>query len=178
LIRTFWFAAVCLAALGGLLATRVTASMALTGEGVIDPAMLGEAKDRLRDKFQDKLEDKLQDKLEDKLTKDALTKDTLTKADRLDIAYRQAAAVVIAEAPANSIAVAEMMPGANAKPASQLPLASAGRRTSVMLPKPRPKIRLARNIPLARPIAEPKTCAQPEGFGGILLSFAGPPHCG
>jgi hypothetical protein len=174
LIRTFWFAAVCLAALGGLLATRVTASMALTGDSVIDPAMLGEAKDRLRDK----LEDKLQDKLQDKLAKDALTRDTLTKADRLDIAYRQAAAVVIAEAPANSIAVAEMMPGANAKPASQLPLASVGRRTSVMLPKPRPKIRLARNIPLARPTAELKTCAQPEGFGGILLSFAGPPHCG
>ena len=170
MIRTFWFAAVCLAALGGLLATRVTASMALTGDSVIDPAMLGEAKDRLRDK--------LQNKLQDELTKDALTKDTLTKADRLDIAYRQAAAVVIAEAPANSIAVAEMMTGANAKPASQLPLASVGRRTIVMLPKPRPKIRLARNIPLARSIAELKTCAQPEGFGGILLSFAGPPHCG
>jgi hypothetical protein len=161
LIRTFWFAAVCLAALGGLLATRVTASMALTSEGVIDPSLLGEAKDKLKDK----------------LTKDALTKDTLTKADRLDISYRQAAAV-IAEAPANSIAVAEMTPGANAKPASQLPLASVGRRTLVMLPRPRPKIRLARNTPLARPIAELKTCAQPEGLGGILLSFAGPPHCG
>jgi hypothetical protein len=173
LIRTFWFAAVCLASLGGLLATRVTASMALTAEGVIDPATRGEgpARDGLKDR-------------------DESTKDTLTKADRLDIAYCPAAAMLIADVQAKSIVVAETTPDASATPASQHPVASHGHRPRVMLPRPRPKnattnaitignaIRIAKTSRPVVPVLDVKTCAQPEGLSGILMSFSSQPRCG
>src|SRR6266702_3898408 len=163
MIRTFWFAAFCLAGLGGLLATRVTASMALTGEGVLDPVILGEglAQDVLaRDAF----------------TKDAFTKDTLTKADRLEVVYLPAVAAMIAEAPVESIAVAETKPHANARVVSQRPAASHVNRTTVMLPRPRPRIRLAKASHPAKPVLEVKTCAPPEGLGGLLMAFSGQPR--
>jgi len=59
LIRIFWFAAICLSALGGLLAAKVTSSIATAEESVLDPTMLGIG----------------------------LAGDTLAKADKLKVAY-------------------------------------------------------------------------------------------
>jgi hypothetical protein len=163
MIRTFWFAAFCLAGLGGLLATRVTASMAFSSEGVLGPVMLGEAL------AQDTLTNQT-------LAKDMPTQDTLTKADRLDVAYLPVVVAMIAEAPAESMAVTK--PEANATAGLQRSVALHTHRTSVMLPRPRPKIRPAKISHLAKPVVEVKTCSPPEGLSGLLMALANQPHCG
>jgi hypothetical protein len=170
MIRTFWFAAFCLAGLGGLLATRVTASMAFSGESILDPAVLGEglAQDPLTNQT---------------LAIDMPTRDTLTKADRLDVADLLVAAAMVAEAPAQSIAVPETKPDANAGADLQRSAALHVHRTSVMLPRPRPKIRpakigLAKISHAAKPVVEVKTCAPPEGLSGLLMALANQPRCG
>jgi len=156
LIRIFWFAAICLSALGGLLAAKVTSSIATAEESVLDPTMLGIG----------------------------LAGDTLAKADKLKVAYllpsRLPSAATNPESPTESIAVLRPKPGATAS--SQRLVTSNIDRRSVMLPKPRPKIRpevrQAKNSHPAKPAVEVKTCSRPEGLGGLLMSFAGAPRCG
>ncbi len=156
MIRIFWFAAICLSALGGLLAAKVTSSIATAEESVLDPTMLGIG----------------------------LAGDTLAKADKLKVAYllpsRLPSAATNPEAPTESIAVLRPKPGATAS--SQRLATSNIDRRSVMLPKPRSKARLevrqAKNSHPAKPAVEVKTCSRPEGLGGLLMSFAGAPRCG
>ncbi len=156
----------------------MTASIALTRESVIDPATLGEgpATDGLKDEPTD-----------DKFTKDELANnefanDTLTKADRLDVAYCPAAAMLIAGGSAKSLATAEATLDAGAAPASRRPAASHANRLHVMLPRPRPRIgngtRVAKSSRPIVPVLEAKTCSQPEGLSGILMSFSSQPRCG
>ena len=148
MIRIFWFAAICLSALGGLLAAKVTSSIATAEEGVLDPTMLGIG----------------------------LAGDTLAKADKLKVAY-----LLPSRLPS---AATNPEPGATAS-SQRLAISNIDRR-SVMLPKPRPKIKLearpevrqAKNSHPAKPAVEVKTCSRPEGLGGLLMSFAGAPRCG
>jgi hypothetical protein len=152
LIRTFWFAAICLAGLGGLLAAKVTSSIATAEESLLDSTVPGLGR----------------------------ADDTLTKADRLEVAYLAPAAQIpstkiIPELPAESVSARRAKPGAIAN--LQLPARNRP-RNDVMLPKPRPKIRLTKVGHPARPGVDVKTCSQAEGLGGILLSFAGTPRCG
>ena len=152
MIRTFWFAAICLAGLGGLLAAKVTSSIATAEESLLDSTVLGLGR----------------------------ADDTLTKADRLEVAYLAPAAQIpsakiIPELPTESVSARRAKPGAIAS--LQLP-APNRHRNGVMLPKPRPKIRLTKDSHPARPAVDVKTCSQAEGLGGILLSFAGTPRCG
>jgi hypothetical protein len=169
-IRTFWFAAFCLAGLGGLLATRVTASMAFSGESILDPAVLGEALAQERPTNQTPTNQTL--------AIDMPTRDTLTKADRLDVAYLPVAMVMIAEAPAEPIAVPETKPDANAGADLQRSAALHVHRSSVMLPRPRPKIRPAKISHAAKPVVEVKTCTPPEGLSVLLMALANQPRCG
>jgi hypothetical protein len=152
MIRTLWFAAFCLAGLGGVLATRVAASMDITGDSVLDPALLSVG----------------------------LAEDTLSKADKLVVAYQPSTVAptpIIPESPAAPGAVIPAKLGTNAK-VSALPLSPANvNRKIVMLPRPRPKIRLAKDIHPPKAVVELKTCAQPEGLGGLLMAFAGTPRC-
>ena len=144
MIRIFWFAAICLSALGGLLAAKVTSSIATAEEGVLDPTMLGIG----------------------------LAGDTLAKADKLKVAY-----LLPSRLPS---AATNPEPGATAS-SQRLAISNIDRR-SVMLPKPRPKVRLevrqAKNSHPAKPAVEAKTCSRPEGLGGLLMSLAGAPRCG
>ena len=144
MIRIFWFAAICLSALGGLLAAKVTSSIATAEESVLDPTMLGIG----------------------------LAGDTAAKADKLKVAY-----LLPSRLPS---AATNPEPGATAS-SQRLAISNIDRR-SVMLPKPRPKIRLeirqAKNSHPAKSAVEVKTCSRPEGLGGLLMSFAGAPRCG
>jgi hypothetical protein len=154
LIRTFWFAAICLSTLGGLLATKFTSSIAAAEESVMDPTMLDLGR----------------------------ADDTLTKADRLEVAYLVPSAQMSSAAmnpglPTESIAVSQVMPRADAKTASQPRRVLHVARETVMLPRPRPKIRLAKNSHPAKPIVDVKTCSHPDGLGAILMSFADTPRC-
>ena len=154
MIRTFWFAAICLSTLGALLAAKLTLSIASAEESVMDPTTLGLGR----------------------------ADDTLTKADRLEVAYllpsaRMSSAAMNPTLPTESIAVSQVMPRADTKTASQPRRVPHIARETVMLPRPRPKIRLAKNSHPAKPIVDVKTCSHPDGLGAILMSFAGPPPC-
>jgi hypothetical protein len=148
MIRTVWISAFCLAVLGGLFASRVTASMPSTEEAVLDPTEIS-AK---------------------------LVQDTLTKSDRLDVSYRSVETVPAL--PMESIAVVLTKPRPNTNGGSQHLSGPNANRVSVMLPKPRTRIRLAKNNNPAKTTPDSKTCQQPDGLSSILMSFTGSPRCG
>jgi hypothetical protein len=175
-IRTIWIAALCLAGLGGLFATRVTAS--ISEEAVRDPDTVGISQRR----------------------------DTLTKGDRLDVAYlhrpiesmpvvpavpiaaeiQPAEPFQFAKLTATATAESPVAPGqaagpnANASASSNSSASSSARRSTVLLPKPRPRIRPAKNkkdVGVARAAVDPGTCHQQDGLSGLLISLSGAPRC-
>jgi hypothetical protein len=150
LIRTVWIAAFCLAVLGGLFATKVTASMPSTEETVLDPTTIGTN----------------------------LVQDTLTKADKLDLTYLNPLVVTIPVLPTKPIEVFQTKPRANANGSSKRFFNPSANRIAVTLPKPRPKIRLSKNSNLAKAAVDLKNCPQPDGLAAILMSFAGSLRCG
>jgi hypothetical protein len=159
--------------------------MAFSGESILDPAVLGEALAQETPTNQAPTDQTLTNRA---LTNQALaidmpTRDTLTKADRLDVTYFPVAVAMIVEAPAEPMAVPETKPDANATAGLQRSAALHVHRTSVMLPRPRPKIGPAKTSPikishLAKPVVEVKTCTPPEGLSGLLMALANQPRCG
>jgi hypothetical protein len=150
LIRTVWVAAFGLAVIGGLFASRVTASMPSTEETVLDPATTGAN----------------------------LMQDTLTKADKLDLTNLNPLAEAIPGLSTKPIEVFQTKPRATVNGSSQRLFNPGKNRVAVILPKPRPKIRLAKNNDAAKATADLKNCPQPDGLGGLLMAFAGSPRCG
>jgi hypothetical protein len=148
LIRSVWIAAFGLAVLGGLFATKVTASMSSSEETVLDPTMIGTN----------------------------LMQDTLTKADKLDLTNLNPLAETIPVLPTKPIEVLRTKP--SAKGSSQRLFNPSRNRIAVTLPKPRPKIRLSKNNDPAKAAVDLKNCPQPDGLGAILMSFAGSLRCG
>jgi hypothetical protein len=149
-IRTIWIAALCLAGLGGLFATRVTASISEGAAG--DPATVGTS----------------------------FAQDTLMKADRLDLTYLHYPAENVPAPPTEPIAAVMVpaKPATCAKIENPHPLGRGAQRNAVMLPKPRPKIRPAKHAKdVARASVDLKTCHQQNGFGGMLISLSGAPRC-
>jgi hypothetical protein len=146
-IRPIWIAALCLAGLGGLFATRVTASIS---EGAVrDPATVGTS----------------------------FAQDTLAKADRLDLTYLRYPAENIPVAPI-AAEIVPTKPAMSAKTASPRPPSPSVHRNAVMLPKPRPKIRPAKNAKdVAKASVDLNACHQQNGLGGMLISLSGAPRC-
>ena len=71
-------------------------------------------------------------------------------------------------------------PPVTAKAGSSHPQGLGARRIAVLLPKPRPKIKAAKNTKeagLARTAVDQKTCHQQDGLGGLLISLSGSPRC-
>jgi hypothetical protein len=154
--------------------------MAFSGESILDPAVLGEALAQETSTNQTLTNQALTNQT---LAIDMPTRDTLTKADRLDVGYLPVAVAMIVEAPAEPMAVPETKPDANATAGLQRSAALHVHRTSVMLPRPRPKIGPAKTSPikishLAKPVVEVKTCTPPEGLSGLLMALANQPRCG
>jgi len=141
LIRTVWIAAFSLAVLGGLFATKVTASIAPVEEAGLVP------------------------------TDVILAQDTLTKSDKLDVAYLLASAEAYPVLPNSSTVVLETR--------SRFAASGGARgRSAVKLPKPRPKIRMSKKNNPAQAAGDLKSCTQPDGLGGFLLSLSGSLRCG
>jgi len=143
-LRTVWIAAFCLALLGGLFATKVTASMAPTEEIGLDPTAVSTT----------------------------LVRDTLTQSDKLDVGYLLPSADANRALPAKAI---ELLQTGRSSRGLKGPHAN---RIAVMLPKPRPKIRLSKNNNPSKAAGDLKSCAQPDGLGGLLLSWSGSLRCG
>ena len=150
MIRTIWIAALCLAGLGGLFATRVTASIS---EGAAqDPATAGTS----------------------------FAQDALTKADRLNLTYLRYPAENTPVAPTEPIAaeIVPTKPTTSAETGSPRPPGLSVDRNAVVLPKPRPKIRPAKNAKdVAKASVDLKACHQQNGLGGMLISLSGAPRC-
>ena len=121
----------------------------------------------------------------------SLPQDTLCKADKLTVGYVRYRAEwgVETAAVANTAAVPTEPVAAEIEPAMPPAIAKAGsshaadpvaRRATVVLPKPRPRIRPARQakgVGLARATVNPNTCHQQDGLGGMLISLSGSPRC-
>jgi hypothetical protein len=119
-IRTIWIAAFCLAGLGGLFVTRVTAS--ISEATVRDPTTIGTS----------------------------LGQNTLTKGDKLDLTYLRLPVESVPAPPAESIAaeIVSTKPATSAKVGCQHPPGPSAHRSAVLLPKPRPKIRKEASVDL------------------------------
>lgn len=146
MIRTVWLAAICLAAIGGLCASRVAASISppdgsVTAQTAADAFVGSEA---------------------------------LAKADKLEVARNLPAVETTSCLPNNPPAVPEI----TLKPAKtvQPPASPKANRSIVMLPKPRPKIRVSRNSN-AKTVADVKSCHRPDGLVGIFVSLSGSVDC-
>jgi hypothetical protein len=146
-LRTVWIAAFCLALLGGLFATKVTASMAPAEEIALDATTI----------------------------RATFVPDTLTASDRFDIAYLPPPAEAIL--PTESVEVVQDTPRIEASSNTRGLKSPNAKRAAVMLPKPRPKIRLSKNSNPPKAAADLKSCAQRDGLGGMLLSFSGSLPC-
>jgi hypothetical protein len=116
MIRTIWLAALFLAAICGLCASKVTASISPPEEGVPDRTMV------------------------------SFATDTLTKSDRLDVANIPLAPAVTFALPPDPIAIliGSSLPTSPAIHVHQ-PLKQIAKRSAVMLPKPRPKMKPSPN---------------------------------
>ena len=148
MIRTIWLAAFCLAGLGGLCASKVTASIYPSEESVPDQSQIQPT------------------------VSDAIVVDTLTKAD---------AAQVAPEAEATGSLPVESNDVVVEKPSTlrskHLSVPNVHPKT-VMLPRKRPKVRVAKNANQDNAAIDPKNCSQTDGLGGLLKTLAGSPHCG
>jgi hypothetical protein len=136
LIRTVWIAAFCLAVVGGLFATKVTASMASTEETLLDPTTVSAG----------------------------LVQDTLTKSDKLDLTDLGASVETIPVVPTKSIEVPGTKPGARASGSSRRLSDPNANRIGATRPKHRPKIRLSKNNNPAKAAGDLKNCTQSDGL--------------
>lgn len=149
-MRTVWIAAFCLALLGGLFATKVTASMAPTEEIVLDPTPVSTAP----------------------------VQDNLTESDKFDVRYLLPSADTNRALSTKAMEVLQTQSRIAAGGSSRGLKGRHANRIAVMLPKPRPKIRLSKNNNPSKAAGDLKSCAQPEGLGGLLLSLSGSLRCG
>ena len=117
MIRTIWLAALFLAVICGLCASKVTASISPPEEGVPDRTMV------------------------------SFATDTLTKSDRLDVASLPFEPEVTLALPPDPIAVLLAQTASSAIRVHR-PLKQIAKRSAVMLPKPRPKVKLPPTNPV------------------------------
>lgn len=104
---------------------------------------------------------------------------TLTKADKLDITYVRRTAESIPALRTEPIAV-PTKPRTFAKIGNPYPSGLSAHRIAVLLPKPRPKNRPAKNVKnvgLAKATVDLKPCHRQDGWGGTLISLSGSPRC-
>jgi hypothetical protein len=150
LIRTVWIAAFSLALLGGLFATKVTASMVPAEEAGLDATTVGPVP----------------------------VQDTLTKSDKRDASYDLPSADANSVLPTISTVVLQARSGFIAGGSSRGPTGPNANRAAVKLPKPRPRIRLSKKNSPDQAAGDTKSCTRPDGLGGILLSLSGSLRCG
>ena len=181
-IRTVWIAAFCLAGLGGLFATRVTASISeqavrdLTTVGISLPHDALAKADKLQ--VIAKLDPTYTLNVTDRL--DVI--DTLNVTDKLGVTYLRYPVEITPVVPTEPVA-AEMQPtkpSARAKAGSSHADGIHARRIAVLLPKPRPRFRPAKNakdVGVTKAAVDMKPCHQQDGLGGMLISLSGLPRC-
>jgi hypothetical protein len=148
--RTIWLAAFCLAGLGGLCASKVTASIYPSDESTPDQTQI------------------------QLMVSDAIASDTLTKSDKAEVTETPAADATFSLPIESNDVSAAKAPERHSKH-----LASSNLHPkTVLLPRERPKTRLTKNTKQDTAAIDSKNCPANDGLGGLLKSFAGSPHCG
>jgi hypothetical protein len=148
MIRTVWLAAFCLAGLGGLCASRVTASISPAETGVADLAIVSTG----------------------------VVPDTLTAADKVDLTGLRPAAEATLAQPTVPIVIRPvtartMIPSRGLRRQS-----STKAKMIAAFPRPRPKFRMSRNGRTLKAGDQTK-CAATNSLGALIMSLTGTSHC-
>jgi hypothetical protein len=148
MIRTVWLAAFCLAGLGGLCATKVTASISPLDDGATDPAMVSAT----------------------------VIPDTLTLADQVDLTgLRPTAEITLAQS-MDPLAVRPIKAGRLPSHGQQRQINTRAKLVAA-LPKPSTKSRISKNDKLSKLAGELKKCPETSGLGALIMSLTGTSHC-
>jgi hypothetical protein len=149
MIRTVWLAAFCLAGLGGLYASRVTASISLPETGVADPAIIGAR----------------------------VVPDTLTSADKIDLTGLRPTAEATLARPAAAVVIRPVKVRTVIPSRGQRRRASTKAKVIAALPAPRPKSRGSRNGNAPKLAGDQAKCARPNGLSALIMSLTATPPC-
>jgi hypothetical protein len=148
MIRTVWLAAFCLAGLGGLYASRVTASISPPETGAADPATISSR----------------------------VVPDTLTAADKLDLTGLRPTAEATLARPTAPIVVRPVKVRTMIPSHGQQRQTCAKAKMIAAIPRPRPKFRISRNGKTPKAGDQAK-CATANSLGALIMSLTGAPHC-
>lgn len=149
MIRTVWLAAFFLAGLGGLYASRVTASISPSETGVADPAIISTG----------------------------VVPDTLTAADKVDLAGLRPAAEVTLAHPTVPIVIRPIKARTMIPWRSRQRGTGVKTKMIAALPRPRPKFRISRNRTTPR-AGDQKKCMATNSLDALIVSLTGTSHCG
>jgi hypothetical protein len=111
----------------------------------------------------------------DPMATSGLLQDTLTRADKFGAAYTGSATDAVAVLLATRVDLTQTAPKKTARHGSLQALHPNAKRIAGVLPRPRPKTRMADND---RSTGAAGNCAQLNGPGGIVTWFNDWLHCG
>lgn len=149
MIRTVWLAAFCLAGLGGLYASRVTASISLSEGGIAHPATIGTD----------------------------VVPDTLTAADKMDLTgFRPTAESTLAPATA-PIVMRPVKARRMISSRSPQRQASAKAKMMAASPRPRHKVRISRSGKTPGLAGDQTKCPATSSLSALIMSLTGTSHC-
>jgi len=147
MIRTVWLAAFCLAGLGGLYASRVTASISPSETGAANPAIISAG----------------------------VVPDTLTVADKMDlIGLRPTAEAALAQ-PSVPLVIRPVKARTTIPSRGLRQQTGTKAKMTVAFPRPRPKI--SRNSKAPKLAGDQTKCAATNSLGALITSLTGTSHC-
>jgi hypothetical protein len=148
MIRTVWLAAFCLAGLGGLYASRVTASISPPETGVADPAIIGTR----------------------------IVPDTLTSADKIDLTGLRPTAEATLARPTAAAVIRPVKVRTAIPSRGHRRRASTKAKVIAALPE-RPKSRVSRNGNAPKLAGDQAKCTRPNGLSALIMSLTATPPC-
>lgn len=149
MIRTVWLAAFCLAGLGGLYASKVTASISSSQNGIADPVTVSAG----------------------------AVPDTLTAADRVDLTGLRPTAEAALAMPTVPVVIHQVKARRMIPPRGLQRRAGTKVRVIAVLPRPRPKFRMSRNGKAPKLAGDQTKCAATNSLGALIMSLTGTSHC-
>lgn len=148
MIRTVWLAAFCLAGLGGLCASRVTASISPSETGIADPAIISAG----------------------------VVPDTLTAADKADLTGLRPTAEATLAQPTAPVVMRPVKARTLIPSRGLQRQASTKAKMIAVPPRPRPKLRISRNGKTSK-AADQTKCAATNNLGALIMSLTGTSDC-
>jgi hypothetical protein len=149
MMRTVWLAAFCLAGLGGLYASKVTASISSDGNGTAAATI-----------------------------DTGIVPDTLTAGDKIDPMRAPAATEATSMPTIIPIVLRQVKARRTIGLVRPRPPTVVTANAVAVLPKPRRKSKLARNPTAPRYAADQTKCVAADSLSALITSLTGAPRCG